>query len=56
MMPSSANNAFDPSLWVTSANDVFDPTLWATFVSTVLGLEIPVLSSLPRLNNNPLAK
>jgi hypothetical protein len=40
----------------SSANDVFDPNLWATFVSTTLGLEVPVLSSLPRHHNNPLAK
>ena len=26
------------------------------FVSTTLGLEVPVLSSLPRRNNSPLAK
>jgi len=32
----------------TSANDAFDPALWTTFVSTTLGLEVPVLSSLPR--------
>ena len=35
----------------TSANDAFDPTLWTTYVSTTLGLEVPVLSSLPRRNN-----
>jgi hypothetical protein len=29
-----------------SANDAFDPNLWATFVSTTLGLEVPILSSL----------
>jgi hypothetical protein len=40
----------------TSANDVLDPALWTTFVSTTLGLEVPVLSSLPRRNNSPLAK
>ena len=40
----------------TSANDAFDPALWETFVSTTLGLGIPVLSSLPRLYNRPLAK
>jgi hypothetical protein len=40
----------------TSANDAFDPALWTTFVSTTLGLEVPVLSSLPRLNNSPIAK
>jgi len=32
------------------------PKLWATFVSTTLGLEVPIFSSLPRHHNNPLAK
>jgi hypothetical protein len=32
------------------------PNLWATFASTTLGLEVPVLSSIPRYQNNPLAK
>ena len=36
--------------------DAFDPALWATFVSTALGFEVPILSSLPRHHNNPLAK
>jgi hypothetical protein len=40
----------------SSANDAFDPVLWATFVSTTLGLEVPVLSSLPRLNNGLVDK
>ncbi len=40
----------------TSANDAFDPALWETFVSTTLGLEVPILSALPRLHNSPLAK
>ena len=40
----------------SSANDVFDPNLWATSVSTTLGLEVPIHSSLPRHHNNPLAK
>jgi hypothetical protein len=31
----------------SSANDAFDPNLRATFVSTTLGLEVPVLSSPP---------
>jgi hypothetical protein len=35
----------------TSANDAFDPAMWTTFVSTMLGVEVPVLSSLPRRNN-----
>jgi hypothetical protein len=34
----------------------FDPNLWATFVSTTLGLVVPSLSSLPRHQNNPIAK
>jgi hypothetical protein len=50
-----------PLLWLgtirpTSADDAFDPALWGTFVSTTLGLGVPVLSSLPRLHNHPLAK
>ena len=40
----------------TTSNDAFDPALWSTFVSTSLGLEVPVLCSLPRRNNSPLAK
>jgi hypothetical protein len=40
----------------TSANDAFDPAIWETFVSTTLGLGVPVLSSLPRLHNHPFAK
>jgi hypothetical protein len=40
----------------TSANDAFDPALWETFVSTTLGLGVPILAALPRLNNSPLAK
>jgi hypothetical protein len=40
----------------TSANDAFNPALWETFVCPTLGLEVPVLSSLPRLHNSPLAK
>ena len=27
----------------TSANDAFDPALWETFVSTTLGLEVPMM-------------
>jgi hypothetical protein len=38
-----------------SANDAFDPALWDTFVSTTLGLGVPILAALPRLNNSPLA-
>ena len=40
----------------TSANDAFDPALWETFVCTTLGLEVPILTALPRLHNSPLAK
>ena len=40
----------------TSDNDEFDPAPWTTFVSTTLGLEVPVLSSLPRRNNSPLVQ
>jgi hypothetical protein len=40
----------------TSANDALDPALWETFVSTTLGLEVPILAALPRLHNSPLAK
>jgi hypothetical protein len=40
----------------TSANDALDPALWTTFVCMTLGLEVPVLSSLPRRKNSPLAK
>ena len=41
---------------LTSANDAFDPALWETFVCTTLGLEVPILTALPRLHNSPLAK
>jgi hypothetical protein len=40
----------------TSANDAFDKALWETFVSTTLGLEVPILTALPRLHTSPLAK
>ena len=40
----------------TTINDAFDPALWETFFSTTLGLEVPVLSFLPRHNNSTLAK
>jgi hypothetical protein len=40
----------------TSANDALGPALWETFISTTLGLEFPVLSSLPRHQQTPLAK
>jgi hypothetical protein len=36
---------------------VFDPALWKTFISTTLvGLEVPTLDTLPRLHSSPLAK
>ena len=34
----------------------FDPALWESLFSTTLGLEVPVLSSLPRHHQTPLAK
>ena len=37
----------------TSANDAFDPALCETFVSTTLGLEVPILAALPRLMMMP---
>jgi hypothetical protein len=62
-----ANNAkarelfWKPLSWLctirpTSANNAFDPVLWETFISTTLGLEVPTLAALPRLNSSPLAK
>jgi hypothetical protein len=40
-----------------SANDAFDPALRETFFTSTIGLEVPVLSSLPRHHNSsPLAK
>jgi hypothetical protein len=34
----------------TTANDAWDQPLWETFVCTTLGLEVPVLASLPSRN------
>jgi hypothetical protein len=34
----------------TTPNDVWDQPLWETFVCTTLGLEVQVLTSLPRRN------
>ena len=34
----------------TTANDAWDQPLWETLVCTTLGLEVPVLASLPRRN------
>jgi hypothetical protein len=47
-----------PLSWLgpTSAHDAFDPAIWEPFVSTTLGLGVPVFSSLPRVHNRPLAK
>ena len=35
----------------TTANDAWDQQLWETFVCTTLGLEVPVLASLPSATN-----
>jgi hypothetical protein len=40
----------------TSANDAFDPAIWETFISTTLGLEVPILAAPPHLHSSPLAK
>ena len=40
----------------SSANDAFDTALWETFFASPIGLEVPVLSSLPRHHNSPIAK
>jgi hypothetical protein len=40
----------------SSANDASDPALWETFFTSTTGFEVPVLSSLPRHHNSPLAK
>ena len=39
----------------TSANDAFDPALWETFVSTTLGLGVPILAALPHLGKRARA-
>jgi len=39
-----------PLLRHTTANDAWDQPLWETFICTALGLEVPVLASLPRRN------
>ena len=57
----SATHVATPLSWLgairpTCANDAFDPALWETFVSSTLGLEVPILAALPRLHNSPLAK
>jgi hypothetical protein len=40
----------------SSATDAFDLPLWETFFTSTVGLEVPVLSSLPRHHKSPLAK
>jgi hypothetical protein len=55
----SRNLYWKPLSWLgtirpSSSNDAFDPNLWATCV--LVGLEVQVLSFLPRHHNNPLAK
>jgi hypothetical protein len=47
-----------PLSWLRTIRptSTIDPVLWAMFVSTMLGLEVPVLSSLPHHNCSPFAK
>ncbi len=58
----ASNLYWKPLSWLgtirsTSANDAFDSALWTTSsVSTTLGLEVSVLSSLPRRDNSQLAQ
>jgi hypothetical protein len=40
----------------SSATDAFDQPLCETFFTSTVGLEVPVLSSLSRHHNSPLAK
>ena len=40
----------------TTVDDAWAPAIWQTFFTSTLGLEVPVLSSLPRQNNLPAAK
>jgi len=44
------------TLLPSSASDAFDLQLWETFFTSAIGLDVPVLSSLPRHHNSPLAK
>ena len=44
------------TLWPTTATDAWDQPLWKTLVCTTLGLEVPVLASLPRRTNSSLAQ
>ena len=43
-------------LWPTTVDDAWAPAIWQTFFTSPLGLEVPVLSSLPRHHNLPAAK
>ena len=40
----------------TLLDDAWAPAIWQTFFTSTLGLEVPVLSSLPRHHNLPAAK
>jgi len=40
----------------TTVDDAWDPAIWQTFFTSTLGLEVPVLSSLPHHHNLPAAK
>lgn len=40
----------------TTVDDAWAPAIWQTFFTSTLGLEVPVLSSLPRHHNLPAAK
>ena len=40
----------------TTVDDAWAPASWQTFFTSTLGLEVPVLSSLPRHHNLPAAK
>jgi len=40
----------------SSATDAFDLRLWEKLFTSTIGLEVPLLSSLPRHHNSPLAK
>ena len=41
---------------VDGVDDAWAPAIWQTFFTSTLGLEVPVLSSLPRHHNLPAAK
>ena len=44
------------SLRPTTVDDAWAPAIWQTFFTSTLGLEVPVLSFLPRHHNLPAAK